>query len=99
MALQAKVQAKQATLAESVIRANEATVHFNELSSRHQKLQTQFSDSERELAEARRQTSLSRDVARRRDADFQTHTALVAQLTDDWTSADRDHQNLLTYSP
>jgi chromosome segregation ATPase len=83
MALQAKVQAKQATLAESVTRANEATVHFNELSSRHQRLQTQFSDLERDLADARRQTSLSRDVARRKDAEYQTHTALMAQLTDD----------------
>jgi hypothetical protein len=95
MALQAKVQAKQATLAESVTRANEATVHFNELSSRHQRLQTQISDSERDLADARRQTSLIRDVARRKDAEYQTHTALMAQLTDDWTSTDRDYQNLL----
>lgn len=95
MGLQARSQAKQAALAESINRANEDIAHFNELNLRHQDLQAQLSDSERKLADVRRQTTLSRDVARRKDTECQTHAALMAQLTDDHASADRDYQNEL----
>jgi hypothetical protein len=95
MDLQARAPAKQAALSESINRANGDIAHFNELNSRQQDLQAQLSDSERKLADARRQTILSRDVARRKDMEYQTHAALMAQLTDDHASADKDYQNEL----
>jgi len=95
MGLQAKSQAKQAALADSIDRANADIAHFNKLNSRHQNLQAQLSDSERKLADARRQTTLSRDAARHKDMEYQTHTASIAQLTEDHASADRDYQNEL----
>jgi hypothetical protein len=72
--------------------ARRRIAHFNELNSRQQDLQAQLSDSERKLADARRQTILSRD---RKDMEYQTHAALMAQLTDDHASADKDYQNEL----
>lgn len=93
MGLQAQSQAKQTALAESINRANEDIAHFNEVNLRHQKLQAQLSDSERKLADARRQTSLSREVARRKDTECQTHAALMAQLADNHALADRKYQN------
>ena len=95
MDLQARSPAKQAALSESINRANEDIAHFNELNSRQQDLQAQLSDSERKLADARRQTILSRDFARRKDMEYQAHAALMAQLTDDHASADKDYQNEL----
>lgn len=93
--LQAKSQAKQAALTDSINRANADIAHFNKLNSRHQNLQAQLSDSERKLADARRQTTLSRDAARHKDMEYQTHTASIAELTDEHASADRDYQNEL----
>jgi len=95
MGLQAISQAKQAALTESINRANADIAYFNKLNSRHQNLQAQLSDSERKLADARHQTTLSRDAARHEDMEYQTHTASIAELTDEYASADRDYQNEL----
>ena len=93
MDLQAQSPAKQTALAESINRANEGIKHFNELNLRHQKLQAQVSESEAELAKARRQTTLSQDEARRKETECQYHAASLAKLADDHTSANREYEN------
>lgn len=93
MGLQAQSQAKQTALTESINRANEDVKRFNERNMRHQKLQAQVSDSEAELAKARRQTTLSKDEARRKEIECQDHAASLAKLADDHTSANREYEN------
>jgi hypothetical protein len=93
MDLQAQSPAKQTALTESINRANEDIKHFNELNLRHQKLQAQVSDSEAELAKARRQTTLSQDEARRKETECHNHAASLAKLADDHTSASREYEN------
>jgi adenylate kinase family enzyme len=93
MELQAQLPAKQTALAESINRANEDIKLFNELNLHHQKLQAQVSESEAELAKARRQTTLSQDEARRKETECQYHAASLAKLADDHTSANREYEN------
>lgn len=91
--LQARSPAKETALTESIKRANEDIKRFNELNLRHQNLQAQVSDSEAELAKARRQTTMSQDEARRKETECQNHTALLAKLADRHTSANREYEN------
>lgn len=93
MELQAQSPAKQTALAESINRVNEDIKRFDELNLRHQKLQAQVSESEAELAKARRQTTLSQDEARRKETECQNHAASLAKLADDHTSANKEYEN------
>lgn len=95
MTLEARSKASEAELAESVNRANGDIARFNLLNMRQQKLQAQLSESEQELADARRQTTLSREAARRKDAEYQNHAALMAQLVEDHASAEGNYHNEL----
>lgn len=93
MDLQAQTSPKQTALAESIKRANEDIKCFNELNLRHQKLQAQVSESEAELAKARRRTTLSQDEARRKETECQNHAVSLAKLADDHASANIEYDN------